>query len=207
MLLSVSPGVCLSQGLLHVLVILLLSYHTFLPCSFCYNINFKIVLFPLHLIVDLSLYILHQLVGLRVKFSFVILEDPILFALIIFVLLSLESSFFPQYLLLYFFHLYYQTCLLLSTFGLVTVFLFFLLVSSPIQVLYFYMDFLRGYQFCHRLVLFLQQLGGSPHGVMIKMVDCGIVVSEFECRLCYYVNFQISTLGKSMNFLILPAMG
>ena len=46
-----------------------------------------------------------------------------------------------------------------------------------------------------------------PHGVMIKAMDCGIIVSEFVLQSRYYVHFQTNTLGKGMNPLILPAMG
>ena len=48
---------------------------------------------------------------------------------------------------------------------------------------------------------------GCPRGLMVKVMDCGIVVSEFVFQSCYYVNFWTNTLGKSMNPLILPAMG
>ena len=40
-------------------------------------------------------------------------------------------------------------------------------------------------------------------GVMIKAMDCGIVVSESR----YYVHFPANTVGKGMNPCILPAMG
>ena len=46
-----------------------------------------------------------------------------------------------------------------------------------------------------------------PHGVMVKAMDCGIVVREFKLQSCYYVHFRANTLGKGMNPLILPAMG
>ena len=46
-----------------------------------------------------------------------------------------------------------------------------------------------------------------PRGVMVKAMDCGIVVSEFELQPRYYVHFQANTLGKGMNPLTLPAMG
>ena len=49
--------------------------------------------------------------------------------------------------------------------------------------------------------------GVCPHGVMVKVMDCGIVVSEFVLQLRYYVHFRVNTLGKGMNLLILPAMG
>ncbi len=46
-----------------------------------------------------------------------------------------------------------------------------------------------------------------PRGVMVKSMDCGIVVSEFVFQSRYYVHFRANTLGKGMNPLILPAMG
>ena len=48
---------------------------------------------------------------------------------------------------------------------------------------------------------------GCPRGVMVKMMDCRIVVSEFVFQSRYYVHFSANTLGKGMNPLILPAMG
>ena len=50
-------------------------------------------------------------------------------------------------------------------------------------------------------------LGGCPRGVMVKAMDCGIVVCEFVLQSRYYVHFRANTLGKGMNPLILPAMG
>ena len=41
---------------------------------------------------------------------------------------------------------------------------------------------------------------------MVKTLDCGIVVSEFELQSRYYVHFWINTLEKGMNPLILQAM-
>ena len=49
--------------------------------------------------------------------------------------------------------------------------------------------------------------GGSPRSVMVKAMDCGIVVSEFVLQSRYYFHFRANTLGKGMNPLILPAMG
>ena len=48
---------------------------------------------------------------------------------------------------------------------------------------------------------------GCPRGLMVKAMDCGIVVSEFELQLRYYVHFRENTLGKGMSPLILPVMG
>ena len=50
-------------------------------------------------------------------------------------------------------------------------------------------------------------MGGCPRGVMIKAVDCRIIVCEFVLQSLYYVHFRANTLGKGMNPLILPAMG
>ena len=49
--------------------------------------------------------------------------------------------------------------------------------------------------------------GGCLRGVMVKAMDCGIVVCEFVLQSRYYVHFRANTLGKGMNPLILPAMG
>ena len=48
----------------------------------------------------------------------------------------------------------------------------------------------------------------GPSGVMVKAMNCGIVVREFVLQSRYYVHFRANTLGKGMNPLILPpAMG
>ena len=50
-------------------------------------------------------------------------------------------------------------------------------------------------------------LRGCPRGVMVKAMDCGIVVHEFVLQSRYYVHFRANTLGEGMNPLILPAIG
>ena len=55
--------------------------------------------------------------------------------------------------------------------------------------------------------LFIPVYGLCPRGVMVKAIDCGIVVSESELRSRYYVHFRTNTIGKGTNPLILPAMG
>ena len=45
---------------------------------------------------------------------------------------------------------------------------------------------------------------GCPRGVMVKAMDCRIVVREFVLQSRYYVHFRANTLGKGMNPLILP---
>ena len=48
----------------------------------------------------------------------------------------------------------------------------------------------------------------ASRGVMVKAMNCGIVVREFVLQSRYYVHFRANTLGKGMNPLILPpAMG
>ena len=68
------------------------------------------------------------------------------------------------------------------------------------------------------LYLFIQRFGRCtlrplstvpcPRGVMVKAMNCGIVVREFVLQSRYYVHFRANTLGKGMNLHILPpAMG
>ena len=40
--------------------------------------------------------------------------------------------------------------------------------------------------------------------LMVKVMNCGIVVREFVLQSRYYVHFRANTLGKGMNPLILP---
>ena len=42
---------------------------------------------------------------------------------------------------------------------------------------------------------------GCPRGVMVKVLVCGIVVSEFELQSRYYIHFRTNNLGKGMNSL------
>ncbi len=48
--------------------------------------------------------------------------------------------------------------------------------------------------------------GGCPRGVMVKAMDCGIVVREFVLLSRYYVHFRENTLGKGMNLIILHSV-
>ena len=50
-------------------------------------------------------------------------------------------------------------------------------------------------------------LRGCPRGVMVKAMDCKIVVCEFVLQSRYYVSFRANTLEKGMNPFILPAYG
>ena len=55
-----------------------------------------------------------------------------------------------------------------------------------------------------RLFRCITTLCGCPRGVMVKAMNCGIVVREFVLQSRYYVHFRANTLGKGMNPLILP---
>ena len=58
------------------------------------------------------------------------------------------------------------------------------------------------------MITFVLVDGGCPRGVMVKAMNCGIVVREFVLQSRYYVHFRANTLGKGRNPLILPpAMG
>ena len=52
-----------------------------------------------------------------------------------------------------------------------------------------------------------QILRECPRGVMVKAMNCGVVVSGFVLQSRYYVYFRANTLRKGMKPLILPAMG
>ena len=57
------------------------------------------------------------------------------------------------------------------------------------------------------IYIYIYIYDGITHGVMVKVMDCRIVVSEFKLPSHYYVHFWSNTLGKGMNPLILPAIG
>ena len=46
-----------------------------------------------------------------------------------------------------------------------------------------------------------------PCGVMVKAMDCGIVVSEFVLQSRYHIHFRANTLGKGMNLPYPPIYG
>ena len=45
---------------------------------------------------------------------------------------------------------------------------------------------------------------GSPNGVVVYVLNCDIIVSEFELQSRYYVYFRTNSLGKGMNLLTPP---
>ena len=47
---------------------------------------------------------------------------------------------------------------------------------------------------------------GVPRGLMVKAMDCEIVVSEFVLQSRYNVHFRANTIVEGMNPLIFPAM-
>ena len=57
--------------------------------------------------------------------------------------------------------------------------------------------------FSSNISFFIQAiLVSCSRGVVVKAIDCGILVSEFVLQLRKYVHFQENTLGKTMNTLI-----
>ena len=54
---------------------------------------------------------------------------------------------------------------------------------------------------------YFHKRGGCPRGVMVKTMDCGIVVCEFVLQSRYYVHFRANTLGKGMNPPYPPSYG
>ena len=58
-----------------------------------------------------------------------------------------------------------------------------------------------------QIISICRHAGGCPRDVIVKALDCGIVVSEFELQSRYYVNLWTNTLGKGINPLIPLAMG
>ena len=45
----------------------------------------------------------------------------------------------------------------------------------------------------------------SPRGVMAKVLDYILEVSEFELQSCYYVHFRTNITGKKYKYLVNPA--
>ena len=61
-------------------------------------------------------------------------------------------------------------------------------------------------KFVGYLMPMLPKEDGGARGVMVKAMDCGIVVSEFVLQSRYYVHFRTNTNEKGMNPLILLAI-
>ena len=49
--------------------------------------------------------------------------------------------------------------------------------------------------------------GGGFRDVVVNVMDCNIVVREFELQSCYYIYLRTNTLGNGVNLLISPAVG
>ena len=59
----------------------------------------------------------------------------------------------------------------------------------------------------HSKMFFLVSATLWPCSVVSNVLDCDVIVSEFELQKNYYIHFWINTLRKGMNLLIPPAMG
>ena len=60
---------------------------------------------------------------------------------------------------------------------------------------------------CYQQNVFTNHIWGCPCGVMVKAMNCGIVVREFVLQSHYYVHFRANTLGKGMNPPYPPSYG
>ena len=66
---------------------------------------------------------------------------------------------------------------------------------------------LKIYRIWNKLIVFFKaEWGGGPRDVMVKAMDCRILLSEFVLQSGYYVHIRTNTLGKGMILLNLPAM-
>ena len=54
-------------------------------------------------------------------------------------------------------------------------------------------------QFISTYQSFLGHFRGCPRDVMVKAMDCRIIVHEFVLQSRYYIHFRANTLGKGMN--------
>ena len=52
-----------------------------------------------------------------------------------------------------------------------------------------------------------EDLWGSPRGIRVKALDCGIIASEFVLQSRYYVYFQTNTLGERYEPPYPPSYG
>ena len=57
-----------------------------------------------------------------------------------------------------------------------------------------------------KLIYCIKLYNRDPHGVAANVLDCAVVVSEFEPQSCYYDYFRTNTLWRGINSLMLPAM-
>ena len=55
-------------------------------------------------------------------------------------------------------------------------------------------------------VILSRLLGWNSYSIIANVLDCDIIVNEFEPQSRNYIHFQINTLRKGMNPLILPLM-
>ena len=77
-------------------------------------------------------------------------------------------------------------------------------IEIPVSTGSFNKHFYKDFRFQYFIFNFKR---GCPRGVMVKAMDCGIVVRELVRQSRYYVHFRANTLGKGMNSLIVPPMG
>ena len=47
---------------------------------------------------------------------------------------------------------------------------------------------------------------GSPCGIVANVLDCDIVISEFQLHLCNYIHFQTDSLNPKKKGKIVPLL-
>ena len=52
-----------------------------------------------------------------------------------------------------------------------------------------------------------EDLLGSLRGAVANVLDCDILISEFEQQTLYYVHFRANIFGKGINSVISSVMG
>ena len=70
------------------------------------------------------------------------------------------------------------------------------------QVIEYQIHFYTYKQFYFRQLSLAKLHGGRHRGVMVKVMDCRIVVSKFKLQSLRYFHFRTNTLGKGMSPLI-----
>ena len=66
---------------------------------------------------------------------------------------------------------------------------------------------IRTYCFYYQVTCEKKTKRGCPRGVMVKAMDCGIVVREFVLQSRYYVHFRANTLGERYEPPYPPSYG
>ena len=53
------------------------------------------------------------------------------------------------------------------------------------------------YQYIDKILM--RYVWGNPRGIVVNVMNCDIVVSEFELQPHYHIHFRANTFGKGIN--------